>query len=178
MPGVNAAAMGFCCVASKEGQGMSLRGYKKKTRPANWTTVPGAVGPKVLKVNWLQRSVPRRRAHLCSVPIKRIVKKNVARKRIRQVSLAQSRKNAEYLREVRVWIVGKTCQAWCSDIGVNRSAEECHHIRGRIGKLLLDNKWWLPVCSQCHRKMRESQFQSDAQARGWLAKSGEWGKQY
>ncbi len=155
---------------------MSIYRYTKKTKPANWTTVPGAVEPKALKVKWLQRSVPKRRAHLCVVPIKKIVSKNVARKRIRQVSLTQSRKNAEYLREVREWIVGKKCQAWCSDEG-NRAAEECHHIRGRIGKLLLDKHWWLPVCSQCHRKMRDSQFQKDAQTRGWLAKSGEWGKQ-
>jgi hypothetical protein len=27
---------------------------------------------------------------------------------------------------------------------------ECHHIRGRNGWLLLDEKYWLPVCRSCH----------------------------
>lgn len=33
---------------------------------------------------------------------------------------------------------------------VIRCTTDCHHIRGRNGDLLLDERYWLPVCRQCH----------------------------
>ena len=36
-----------------------------------------------------------------------------------------------------------------------RRTSECHHIRGRNGKLLLDENYWLPVCRWCHNFITE-----------------------
>lgn len=33
---------------------------------------------------------------------------------------------------------------------VIRRTADCHHIRGRNGALLMDERYWLPVCRQCH----------------------------
>jgi len=38
---------------------------------------------------------------------------------------------------------------------VIRLASECHHMRGRNGKLLMDERYWLPVCRKCHRFLTE-----------------------
>lgn len=32
---------------------------------------------------------------------------------------------------------------------------EVHHMKGRIGKLLIDTRWWLPVCRTAHRKITD-----------------------
>jgi hypothetical protein len=44
---------------------------------------------------------------------------------------------------------------WRPGRHVIRLTADCHHIRGRNGELLLDERWWLPVCSWCHRFITE-----------------------
>ncbi len=29
-------------------------------------------------------------------------------------------------------------------------ASDVHHMRGRVGDLMLDTRWWLPLCRACH----------------------------
>ncbi len=76
------------------------------------------------------------------------------------------KENAEYLREAREWI-GSMCCTVCLDdpekIVVNL-ADTIHHMRGRIGSLLLDKRYWLPVCHECHRKIEDN--------RAWAIKRG------
>lgn len=135
---------------------MSLFGYKPKTKPANWTTVPGAVTEhKHVPVAW---------------------KPHKFRNRIRSVSAVQEVRNRIYNHRVRIWKKGKCCAAWCSLMGVKRPCSDNHHIRGKVGPLLLDERYWLPVCRTCHIKMDLPNFRTEAIKRGWLAGPGEWNK--
>lgn len=67
-------------------------------------------------------------------------------------------------------------------LAVNRKCERCrfrdsedvHHVRGRSGALLLDKRWWEPLCRRCHRWIHD--HPADARMQGWLAERGEWGK--
>lgn len=53
-------------------------------------------------------------------------------------------------------------------------AGEVHHFRGRLGPLLLDQRFWVPVCRTAHvwidanRKL--------AREFGWLCELGDWNK--
>ena len=69
-------------------------------------------------------------------PLKRVPLKKVSPKREEQ--------NLEYAAARNAWIEGKKC-ACCGD-----PATECHHKLGRTNELLLEKKYWLPVCRPCH----------------------------
>lgn len=34
-------------------------------------------------------------------------------------------------------------------------ANEVHHAKGRVGRLLNDTEWWVALCSACHRWVTE-----------------------
>lgn len=63
----------------------------------------------------------------------------------------------EYLKRRKPFLEDKWCKV-CLDgdtpFGLvwNR-AEQVHHMRGRIGALLLDERFWLPVCAAHHHKI-------------------------
>lgn len=42
----------------------------------------------------------------------------------------------------------------CRRCQLARSAE-VHHAKGRVGSLLLDERWWVALCSPCHRWLTE-----------------------
>jgi len=75
----------------------------------------------------------------------------------------RSKKRASQEREYKslrdIWIVGKKCKR-CKSV-----ATECHHMKGRIGRLLLDIKFWLPVCSECHKHIELNPI--EAKEKGW-----------
>lgn len=50
-----------------------------------------------------------------------------------------------------------------------------HHIRGRLGALLCDTRFWLPVCRKHHNWIHE--HPNDAREMGFLAQPGEWNRQ-
>ena len=41
---------------------------------------------------------------------------------------------------------------WCQ-VCACAPSEDVHHKKGRIGKLLIDMLYWLPVCRLCHDKI-------------------------
>lgn len=54
-------------------------------------------------------------------------------------------------------------------------SEECHHQRGRSGKLYLDERYWLPVSHKGHQFINNNP--TEARKLGLLCAKGEWGKQ-
>ena len=68
------------------------------------------------------------------------------------------------------WIKGKMCAVFPT-----RRATDVHHIRGRIGQLLFDQKYWLPVSREGHIWIDNNI--EEARAKGWIAAKGDWNKQ-
>jgi ribosomal protein L37E len=75
---------------------------------------------------------------------------------IRKVSTAQKKRLSDYSKIREEWIMGKIC-AVCKVA----HARDVHHMKGRAGyadeqarnegiKLLIDIRFWLPVCGPCH----------------------------
>lgn len=52
------------------------------------------------------------------------------------------------------------------------SATDIHHIRGRRGRLLLDQRFWMPVCRHAHDWI--GSHPAEARTLGWLCQVGEW----
>lgn len=72
--------------------------------------------------------------------------------------LKQERKSYNQIKEL--WLVGKICPV------TGRPAEQVHHIRGRLGKLLCDVRYWLPVTQEGHLWIHS--FPNEAREKGWL----------
>lgn len=98
-----------------------------------------------------------------AAPVKR-------RKFVRSISRGRAKLLREYSNRQKRW----------KNLGANRRCRrcgcggrmECHHIRGRIGALLLDERFWAPLCPACHRWVGE--HPREARAAGLLAGFGEW----
>ena len=129
---------------------MSLRGYKKKGRPALWLSVRGA---QPVRFRVAVKTAPKPRTW------------------IRPVSAKMSKARRAYLRERNSWLAGKLCAvgrclAW---------ATEVHHTRGRAGSLLTNDKFWLAVCNGCHNWIHNNIEQ--ARKRGLICAKGDWNRQ-
>lgn len=79
-------------------------------------------------------------------------------KRMRRESPKRREQNQRYNARIKVW---KVEHPWCKAcfpiavfLGIHwanvRKTKDCHHMAGKEGELLLDEKWWLPVCRKCH----------------------------
>lgn len=119
--------------------------YRRKTKPALWTTI-----------------------HPPSKPSKPV--KAIRRTRVRQRS-----KQMDALMQVYRWqkkaFMAKPENRMCG-VFPWLKAQDIHHIRGRVGPLLLDERFWLPVSRFGHNWIE--QHRQEAQRRGWLAGAGEW----
>lgn len=51
---------------------------------------------------------------------------------------------------------------------------ELHHQRGRNGTLLIDQRFWLVVTSEIHRKIHDNP--EWARREGWLCAKGDWNR--
>ena len=76
---------------------------------------------------------------------------------IKQRSEKRTQQNDMYVPLKNKWIVGKVC-AVCE--GENPElppmpAEDNHHMAGKEGALLLDTRYWLPVCRRHHTFITE-----------------------
>lgn len=75
----------------------------------------------------------------------------------------RSKKRAEeeriYNQLVKVFVKGKICPV------TKKPATECHHKKGRIGKLLLDTRYWLAVSREGHKWIEEHPI--EAKEKGW-----------
>lgn len=75
-----------------------------------------------------------------------------------------------YHAERDTWL-RQTMNAICSACGL-RSVTDLHHKRGRIKGLLLDKRFWIPVCRDCHDWIH--QHPKLARSYGLLATASEW----
>jgi hypothetical protein len=77
---------------------------------------------------------------------------------MRTASKDRARQLRAYNKRVKEWLrENRHCQACAAiaeynDVAIRviRLADQCHHVRGRNGELLLDERHWLPVCRNCH----------------------------
>lgn len=82
---------------------------------------------------------------------------------MRTATKERARELRLYRRRVKEWLRKNThCRACAliaehNDVAIRviRLADQCHHVRGRNGDLLLDERYWLPVCNSCHRWITE-----------------------
>jgi hypothetical protein len=117
--------------------------FKPKQPKANWTQVPG---------KWKPREKTTRR--------------------IKPRTSQRAREEARYRARVKVWLVGKTCDLCASLTEKDVPATQCHHYRGRVGRLLNLEEFWQAMCDSCHQWIHLNPM--EARMLGWLAGPGEW----
>lgn len=70
------------------------------------------------------------------------------RKRIPCLTSEKAAQRRIYNARVKVWIVGKPCAVYRVI-----PATQCHHQRGKLGDLLLDERFWIPVSAGGHARI-------------------------
>jgi len=85
----------------------------------------------------------------------------------------------QYHRRAKAWLLEqKRKQWWCSIgfelFGKRLEVTEVHHRNGRLGSLLLDERFWVAISSQAHDWVHRRIL--DARKRGWIAPEGQWNK--
>ena len=91
--------------------------------------------------------------------------------RIRPFSKIRSAQIREYSKRVQAW-KERPENRQCRVAGCTRRADDNHHSRGRIGTLLLDQRFWVPVCRQHHDWI--GAHPAEARALGLIAPLGQW----
>lgn len=82
---------------------------------------------------------------------------------IRKVSKRRQRQLSQYNKRVKEWKEeNPLCMAKLS--GCTKHTIDCHHMKGKIELLLLDEKFWLPVCRNCHNWIERNP--NDAKEKG------------
>jgi len=130
---------------------IAAKGFKDKSAPKPRSTLKRPTGP-----------APARKAAL-------------KRTTLKKQSKGREREMRQYYQERNEWLLlpqNAAC-AVCLCLGETpRAATEVHHQRGRIGRLLRDQRFWIPTCRQC----REIPHERPAWARemGLLSASKDW----
>ncbi len=153
---------------------MSLRGYVKKGKPANWLSVAGA---------------QRRREEMDAMA------KGLRRQKPTNLKpLLKARKpgrGSGYSLAARAFVAaaaarGENCPvvAACPELAalrfyghpVSRRLKAVHHSRGRghggRGPLLMDERFWIAMSTQGHRWVHD--HPAWARERGFMCESGQW----
>jgi len=75
------------------------------------------------------------------------------RKPIKRVSRRQARRNAEYARVKKKWLMDTFGEMFpiCQFLGCWNMATEIHHSRGKAGSLLTDTRHWFVLCRDHHQ---------------------------
>ncbi len=145
---------------------MSLRGYIKKGKPANWLAVEGAVPIATTK---------------------RVPKPPKARKRIAAVSLRALPELRAYSQEALDFVAaavarGESCvivaaipelrNGFRYGHPISDRLVHSHHKYGRLGRLLRWQPGFMAVSLAGHRWIDSNR--AEARARGWLGPEGTW----
>lgn len=155
---------------------------EKKTKPAPWV----AAFPSQVKVAPFKRLIVKPRKPTCINRVVTPFEKRIgqmlngkSRSRKRQTvirSIRHERENA-YRRLKRRWLHGRLC-AHCT-----AQEPSVHHQRGRLGELLIDTRFWIPLCFPCHRNVhdrpevaREIKVCVDGKWLALLCEKGEWNR--
>lgn len=146
----------------------------KHARKALWLTTPSGIAKSTFDAKRLSDTKAERKSsaakffgfHIQVAPMPKEVegmavvrgndgliapnKSIVVRKPIRRVTKSLAARKRKYNLRVKVWLAGKKCQC-CQN-----PSEHTHHSRGRIGRLLLDERFWIPLCSFHHAQVHAS----------------------
>lgn len=173
---------------------MSLYGYKKKGKPALWTTVPDAAAKlakesaakqakKEIAKLWRKKKVYQG-GYAAGSLVNQLPK---FKPRIRRVSKKRQVTGKVYREKAQAFIAaaiarGETCPVVAKIPELRNGVKyghpvcnrlnEIHHTRGRAGSLLLDERFWLPLSKQGHRWVHENM--NEARKHGWLCELGKW----
>lgn len=99
------------------------------------------------------------------------MKANSTKKRrqwIKPVSDRRRRESSIYSKIKLVWLP-KNARCLACNL---RKTDDVHHMRGRLRSLLIDLRFWLPVCRSCHDWIQANPRM--ARELGWLAELGKW----
>lgn len=87
------------------------------------------------------------------------------RKPVRRVSKAMSKRLAKYYARVKVWKKGRKCIGGSLKLLILgrdipcpprcHDCQDCHHAKGKPGTLLMDERFWIPVCRPLHSWLRD-----------------------
>lgn len=80
--------------------------------------------------------------------------------KIRKLSKKRAAQNRIYLKMAKAFIADKFCPV------TGFPATEVHHINGRIGSLLTDERYFLAVSTEGHRWIHENV--KEARSKGWI----------
>lgn len=175
---------------------MSLRGYVKRTKPALWRSVAGGMKPRVAapkppkakpdgKAMILRRDAKRQadyakwrlsdakgRAKDAKPGTQNIVAANRPRQTVNPVSTIRAVQLREYRRTVKAWKALPENRMCRFPGGCDRPTSDNHHLRGKIGALLNDQRFWCPLCRAHHDWVRDHPIA--ARALGLLPPVGQW----
>ena len=169
---------------------MSLRGYVRKGRPALWKQaqdeadeLSGALDVR-LEVRRQEREAKRIAAHRAS-RVKAMLRqrnKPKAQKRIAPVSKHRAGVVKAYRRRVPKYLSENPHCVACARIKSiipftddrQHKSESVHHKRGRLGPLLLDERYWLPTCIASHDWIHANI--SLARSLDLIAQPGQWNR--
>ncbi len=128
-----------------------MNGYQKKWGKALWKQIKDEQSPP--------QSKPRPKA-------------------IRRYTPARAREIARYNRRWPIWLTewimlhGPWCPVIYAIHGRMIRVSQCHHKRGRRGKLLLLERWWLAVSIEGHDWIHKNI--ALAMVHGWICDAGKW----
>lgn len=109
------------------------------------------------------------------------------KKPVRKRSPRQTKREAAYNRRVRAWKKGRKCigsSIKAEFIGLDglnfpclfraHACQDCHHSRGKLGPLLMDERFWVPTCRSLHSWIQDNP--AEARTLGLLCEKGLWNK--
>ena len=119
------------------------------------------------EISWLMTDVlTRRELHLLQKAAWEAGRQSMRRKPLRPVRPKKLKESREYREKAAAWLANHPlCQCGVACVVNWAKPTQVHHIRGR-GKYLLDERYWLAVCFECHEWIHA--HPREAKERGWL----------
>lgn len=163
---------------------MSLRGYKKKGRPAIWLQ---CMPEKALRT---AASIVAERMDFAkgfNADKSKPKVQSKFRKPIRNRTPSRAKEERIYVKEARAFVEYCVSRGWSCPVvacikelregrkygyPISAKLNEIHHIHGRAGKLLRFQKAWVAVSKQGHRWIHSNP--EEARRYGWLGPVGTW----
>lgn len=92
-------------------------------------------------------------------------------KRIPSMSKKRAAESKVYAKRKEAFLTSHdTC--FCCGLEIEFRERELHHVRGRAGKLYLDERFWEMACDRCHRHIHDNP--KWAMANALIGGMGEW----
>lgn len=87
-------------------------------------------------------------------PYPKLVKKDKPKpSKIKPRSDKRAKQESEYSEKAKAYLIANPI---CEVKECNKESIQTHHKKGRIGKLLTDERYFFAVCAECHHKIETS----------------------